>query len=159
MRYVKWLLLLPVLLFPYSFWFMPAHPSGNGWIQPGRLWLLGLVCALAVLGLGLWGRWSPRSMALAGMVVKLLQIPAYVIWFLVGVLLIVFMGPILTLLVDTMTIALTGLVGLAAVARCKQAGLLTWKQAVVHGVLQFVFCADVISAVILYQKTIKEVFP
>ena len=158
MRFLKWLLLLPVVVFPYSFFFVPDHPSGNGWIRPGRLWLVGLVCALALIVLSLWGGWRARSMAMASMMVKLLQIPAYVIWFLIGVILIVFLGPILTLLVDTMAIALSGLVGLAAVVRCKQEGVLTGKQAVLYGVLQFVFCADVISAIILYRKT-KEVSP
>ena len=151
MRFVKWLLLLPVLVFPYGFWFLYR------WIEPGRLWLAGLVCALVLVAFSLGETWSARSMAMAGMTVKLLQIPAYVLWFLVGMILIAFMGPILTLLVDVMTIALSGLVGLAAVIRCKREGILTGRQAILYGILQFIFCVDVFSAIILYQKTIKEV--
>ena len=56
-----------------------------------------------------------------------------------------------------MTIALSGLVGLAAVLRCRMEGRLTARAAIVNGILQFVFCADVISAIWVYRNT-KEAF-
>ncbi len=45
----------------------------------------------------------------------------------------------------------------AAVVRCRVEGRLTAKAAVVNGILQFVFCADVFSAIWVYRNT-KEAF-
>lgn len=37
--------------------------------------------------------------------------------------------------------------------RCRAEGRLTTKAAVLNGILQFIFCADVFSAVWVYQKS------
>lgn len=150
MEIVSWLLLLPVAVFPYSLFLFPFRDFGTVELY----WLIGLAGAL-LLFLTRRG-WDARKMALSGMVVKLVQIPAYITWFVLGIAMFLFMGPLLSFLMDTMTIILSGLVGLAAVLRCKREGILTGKQALLHGVLQFIFCADVVSAIILYRKT-KEV--
>lgn len=58
---------------------------------------------------------------------------------------------IILILLDGMTIFLTGLVGLAGVIRSLKENRISKSAIVVHGILQFVFCADVISAVIIYR--------
>ena len=60
-------------------------------------------------------------------------------------------------LLDVLAIFLSGLVGLAAVLRCRAEGRLTDKAAIVNGIFQFVFCADIISAIWVYRNT-KEAF-
>lgn len=150
------LLLFLVAIFPYSPWFFVEALDKNPWTAVLWFWLAALAGAIALL----FTRrdWDARQLARAGMWVKLLQIPAYALWFMVGAVMFIFMGPLLAFLVDAMTIILSGLVGLGAVLRSKKEGILTVSQAVVHGILQFVFCADVVSAIILYRKT-KEVSP
>lgn len=156
MKVAKWLLLLPIVLFPYGFW-------ASMWLKlPGRedlwllLWPIGLIGALFILYFTHKGELETHSIALANMVVKLLQIPAYALWFVMGAAMFLFGFFMVSFIVDVLTIALSGLVGLGAVLRCKKEGLLNGKQALVYGILQFVFCADVFSAIILYRKT-KEV--
>lgn len=118
--------------------------------------VFGLVCAIALFILGRRGFWSVRQLALGSMAVKLLQIPAYVAWFIVGAAFFLFAGFALAFVVDVLAILLSGLVGLAAVRRCKAEGKLERKAAVIHGILQFIFCADVFSAVWVYIKSRKE---
>lgn len=117
----------------------------------GLLWLAGLAAGLAVLLAR--NRWTVRELARVNLFIKLVHIPAYVFWFAAGILFFLFMGAPLAFFMDVMAISLSGLVGLAAVTRCKKEGVLTGKQAVIHGILQFIFCADVVSAIILYRKT------
>lgn len=154
MAIVNSLLLSMAAIFPYSPWIFAEALDKDPWTAVLWFWLAALAAALALF-LTRKG-WSARQLARAGMWVKLVQIPAYVMWFVLGAALFLFMGPLLAFLVDAMTILLSGLIGLAAVLRCRREGILTVRQAVIHGILQFVFCADVFSAVILYRKT-KEV--
>ena len=92
------------------------------------------------------------------MLIKLFHIQNYIVLFLGAMLLFAIpMVPVLIWVVDVMTIALSGLVGLAAVLRCRVEGRLTNKAAAVNGILQFVFCADIISAIWVYRNT-KEAF-
>ena len=143
------LLLLLVAVFPYV-------PLSALWIYPGRMyifWPAGLAAAALLLTRK---DWSAQRLARAGMLVKLAQIPAYVLWFMIGAAMFLFMGFLLAFLIDAMTIALSGLVSLPAVLRCRKEGVLTRKQAVKYGILQFVFCIDIFSAVRLFHQSRKQ---
>lgn len=153
MKAVKWAMLLLVAAFPYSPLLLLATEGDFRTVQ--LFWLIGLAGAAALLLLR--KKWDGRELALASMLVKLIQIPAYLFWFVMGVLLFLFMGPVLAFVIDVMAIILTGLVGLAAVLRCRKEGRLTKGQAALFGILQFFFCVDIVAAIILYLKT-KEVF-
>ena len=154
--------LLPVAAFPYALWLVGGIEERFG-LNPvlavALLWLLGLAGAVATLWQGLRGRWQGRRLALASMIIKLVQIQNYVVLFLgaAGLGLLFPAIAVFIWLFDVMTIFLSGLVGLAGVIRCRVEGRLTTKAAVVNGILQFVFCADVFSAVWVYRNT-KEVF-
>lgn len=157
------LALLPVAAFPYLYIaeIYSAYAVGGSArapIDPALLlWLFRLAALAAVLAIFFTrSRWAGRDLALAGMLVKLVQIPAYVLWFAVGMMFFLFMGPVLALFVDVQAILLSGLLGLAAVLRCRAEGKLERKDAVLHGILQFIFCADVFSAVWVYRKSRKE---
>ena len=54
---------------------------------------------------------------------------------------------------DCLTIFLTGLIGVSAVARCYADCKISKPFAIVNGFLQFVFCIDVISAIIVFIKS------
>ena len=154
MKYLKWLLLLPVAVFPYLFYVAYCVRYLGPFVQVEPGWLVGLAAAVAVFLTR--GRWTHRELALANMLMKLIHIPAYVLWFGLGLAMLLFAGPILAFVMDAMAIALSGLVGLAAVLRCRAEGRLTRKAAVVNGFLQFVFCADVFSAVWVFYKSRKR---
>ena len=170
MKYLKWLLLLPVAVYPYIYFvvIMPGLPEDienilrwlvntldlNIWSFIGLTWLVGLAGALLIFLSR--KHWTARELALANMLIKLIHIPSYMFWFIFGIAMILFMGPVWAFLMDAMTIALSGLAGLAAVLRCRAEGRLTTGAAVVSGILQFVFCADVFSAIWVYIKSRKE---
>ena len=151
-------------MFPFSFWLvikflvvdhMPPHYS---FLPLLIFWVLGLIGAGCTLWLAFRGRWEGRKLAFCSMVIKLVQIPNYVALFLLGGLTIAFAAvAAMVWLVDVMTIFLSGLLGLGAVLRCRAEGRLTNKAAIVNGILQFVFCADVFSAIWVYRNT-KEAF-
>ncbi|QQO10867.1 hypothetical protein [Breznakiella homolactica] len=94
------------------------------------------------------------------MKIKLIQIPAYVLIFLAGLLLlstIFTMGISVVLMVlDIMAVFLSGLIGLAGVIRGFLEKKISKKASVIHGFLQFIFCADVISSIILYKKSLPD---
>lgn len=118
----------------------------------GVLWLVGLVCALLLfIRAG-----DALEAARTGMALKLAQIPAYLVIFGVGLACVITIFTIgislLLALLDMASLFLTGLVGLGAVQRCRRAGLLTGRQAVFHGLLQFVPCADVVSSVMVFRR-------
>lgn len=164
MKIAKWLPLLPAAVFPYTIWVVGSMADVGGSAPPALspvvllllFWLLGLMGGVFTLWQSLRGKWEGRRLALASMLIKLFHMQNYLVLFLGALLLFVIpMVPVLIWVVDVMTIALSGLIGLAAVLRCRAEGRLTNKAAVVNGILQFVFCADVFSAIILYRKTGK----
>lgn len=148
-------------LFPYSI--LAALWLGGQTGNPGVLLLvpaaltIGLVCAVVILTLSAGRRWAAREAALLAMAVKLAQIPAYLVFFWVGLSGLVMVQfaavTVIVWVVDLFTIGISGLAGLAAVLRCRSEGRLAGKAAVLNGILQFIFCADVFSAVWVYQKS------
>ena len=161
--------IVPLLLaagFPCGFWmavgmFGENEPPVNPLLLIGLFWLLGLAGAAVVFWQAVRGKWEGRKLALANMIIKLLHIGHYMTMFLFAAsgALILFLFPMLAaiaLVVDVMTIALSGTVGLAGAVRCRMEGRLTTGAAIVNGILQFVFCADVFSAVWVYIKSRKE---
>lgn len=91
----------------------------------------------------------------SNVVIKLIHIPAYVLLFIVGLLCLItiFTTPItiVLILLDGMTIFLTGLIGLGGVIRSSKENRISKSAMVIHGILQFIFCADVISVVVIYR--------
>ncbi len=159
MKHLKWLLLLPILAFPYfpfmiTFNLAPRIGVDHHWVTLGCAWLAGLIGALAIL----FARrlWTPQAMALTAMIVKLVQIPAYVLWFLFAMAAIPFGGPAIAFFFDALTIIISGTLGLAAVLRNHRAGRLTTFQSVGCGVLQFLFCVDIIGAIFVYYISRKH---
>lgn len=122
----------------------------------GIFWLAALVCAgLLFAGAADRGRELLAPVRVA-MVLKLVQVPAYLVIFVVGLLclLTIFTMALSFLLVcfDMASILLSGLVGLGAVRRCRQEGILTGRETVLYAILQFVPCVDVVSAVLLFHR-------
>lgn len=153
MKYLKWLLFLPIAGFPYVL-FLVLYGHGDFWGALSVTWLTGLICALVVLFVR--RLWSVQALSLTAMIVKLLQIPAYVMWFLFAMVAFLFGGPVIAFFFDVLTIILSGLLGLAGVLRTREEGKLTTPQAVGYGILQFIFCVDIVSAILVYCASRKH---
>lgn len=59
-------------------------------------------------------------------------------------------------LLDVFTIIISGTIGLSGIIRALREHRLTGKEALIHGLLQFVFCADVISSIIAYRTVARS---
>ena len=168
----KYLLSLPVLLFPYlvlaalvclyTGFLMEEIFQSNGFLLIGAV----LLCAVAaagfaavVCGCALAKRTSGQEMARLNMVIKLCQIPAYLIIFALGLFcLISIWGILLTLIlaaVDCFTIAMTGLIGSVSAFRSYRERKLAKGAAVRAAICQFIFCVDVFACVKLYLDSRK----
>lgn len=162
---------VPIALFPYSILLiiycmffntgMMKVLFGNDIFRVllflGIFWLAALVCSgLLFAGAADRGREFLAPVRVA-MVLKLVQVPAYLVIFGVGLLcrLTVFTMALSFLLLcfDMASILLSGLVGLGAVRRCRQEGILTGRETVLYAVLQFVPCVDAVSVVLLFHRT------
>lgn len=121
--------------------------------------ILSIFSSLTVIS----GRYPAKSAALVSMIIKLVQIPAYIGIFITGIILAVsvftYAIALILIFVDAAVILCTGMFGAVSVIRSCNEGILTKKQAILYSVMQFLYCFDVIFAVILYIKTIKRPIP
>ena len=169
-------LLLPVTILPYFALFCLAFLYGSTTIPPFQIvmerlfqnnifYLFGAIVLFFLLAAGLSIfhfirslRRAQDALALAktAVIIKLIQIPAYILIFLLGILLLItpftaiFSG--LLFLIDCLTLCLTGLITVAAAINAGKQGLLPTEQSLLLLLLQPVFCADVIAALLLYRK-------
>ncbi len=117
--------------------------------------LLSLLC----FAISIYKRWDALSLAKAVMTVKLLQIPAYLLIFALGVL---FALGILTIpfsiglfLFDCLSLFSTSITAISAAVNSVKQGIFKYDDVLLIIILQFFFCADVVSSVILYVKLKK----
>ncbi len=124
------------------------------------LYVAALVCAITVFITGFTKKKNSLEILRINMIIKLLHIPAYLLIFVLGLLctLTIFtIGiTIVLMILDGMTIVLSGLVGIGGIIRGLRENKISIKKAVIHGILQFVYCADIISSIVIY-RTIKAI--
>lgn len=172
---MKKLLFIPAALFPYVilaavamiFWGSSILEAlfgelayyliaANYFVIPAVLVFMLLAVVLTVIAcvLALVKGWDARQLARTAMVIKLVQIPAYLAIFVLGLILLItiftFGFSIAFVFFDGVAIFMTGLLGTAAAVRAYQTRVLTLGQAVVLSILQFVFCADVVASIVLF---------
>ncbi len=96
------------------------------------------------------------------MIIKLFQVPAYLFIFVVGLacMVTIFSMGISFFLIafDGISIFLSGLVGISAVKCNYTNGILSKKELLFYGVLQFIFCVDVICAIFLWKKAVNSFY-
>ena len=123
------------------------------------LYAVALICTTVLFITIIAKKWDSREALRINMLIKLIQVPAYLIIFIIGLacLLTIFtLGfSIILFILDIMTIFLTGLIGVAGIKRAHVENKLSTKAATKYGISQFIFCADVISAILVYRK-VKE---
>lgn len=101
------------------------------------------------------------------MIIKLMHIPTYLVVFIIGMGVIPIIFPffytivivlpiiIILVIIDILIIILSGPVGVAGLIQAYREKKLTKVVTVINCILQFVFCLDVISAVVVYIKVYR----
>ena len=99
------------------------------------------------------------SAAKTAMLIKLIQIPAYVVIFVLGVAMTIAIWTIPFTIalfwIDCLCLFLTGLPILSSIICALRQGTIKFREVIWVIILQFVFCADVVAAII-YYKRLKE---
>ena len=169
---------LTVMLYPYAYliclaayYFLCIRFEGSDGLRAGGLRVLivlavlfNLYAAFSVitnLVAALRGRHAAGELARVNRTIKLAHIPAYVFHFALGILgfaaSVWGIGLILwAMLIDFLTIILSGMVGLSASLCARKEGLLTDGESIAYAVLSFVYCADVAAAIVFCGKLKKR---
>lgn len=122
------------------------------------LFIITLVSAMVLFMTGLVKKKNSMEILRINMIIKLIHIPAYLLIFVFGLLctLTIFtIGiTVILMLLDALTIALSGLIGLSGVIRSFMENKITLKKAIMHGIFQFVYCIDIVSSIVIF-RTVK----
>ena len=163
----KFLLLIPVMLFPYFVMFA-TFSMFNNFLEKNLfgecilynvfavavLFVAALICSIITIIICSVKKVESEKLLRINLIVKLIHIPAYKAIFIFGILfsLTIFtIGFSLAFIVfDLLTIFLSGLIGLTGIIRSRKENKLPKGLAILLGILQFIYCVDVICAVIAY---------
>ena len=114
--------------------------------------MLSIVCFFV----SIYKKWDAISLAKTAMIMKLVQVPAYVLILALGA---VFVITIFTIpfsiglfVIDCLSVFMTGLFVASSVIATIKSNTFTLKEVIWVILLQFIFCADVISSVVFYIK-------
>ncbi|MBQ8837202.1 MAG: hypothetical protein IJ002_06830 [Clostridia bacterium] len=122
--------------------------------------LISLVTSIGLTVFTVCGKANPLSVAKTVMIAKLVQIPAYIVIFLfclIGFSNIFLLAFVVVLaFLDCITIFMTALPNAAVAFDSARKSKMTKEKAILLGILQFVFVADIIASIVLY-KTLKHV--
>ena len=101
-------------------------------------------------------KWDELYLAKVAMITKLIQIPSYIVIFVLGVFFTItiftFVFSILMFFFDYLTLIMTGLINSAAVINASRKKAVSFGKNIWIIILQFVFCADVVASIIFYIK-------
>lgn len=127
---------------------------------PVICYMLGIINTIVIIVRSFRGNKDVEDVVKLNMLIKLIHIPAYVLIFFMGaVTMITIFTSVLSLVfvfLDMITIICTGAIGLSSAMKCKRAGLISGLRALVYGIIQFIFCIDIVSAVMLYMNIKKK---
>lgn len=166
-EFLKYLKMIPVILYPYIYvfilagflMFMSSLPEDyNDAAMLGLLIvaviynLYSLVIVIVNAVQGARGKMTARQAARMNLIIKGIQIPAYIMHFILG-----FIGLALSvwgigfilwaILIDLLTILLTGISSIGCSIRMRKEGLLSTAAAILMGIGCFVYCVDVVIAI------------
>lgn len=175
-EFLKYLKMIPVILYPYMYMvilgvygvFTDALPDDYSNIA-----LLGLFVVAVVYNVysfvivivnavqGARGKMTAREAARMNLIIKGVQIPAYILHFIMGLIGLALsvwgIGIILwALLIDLLTILLTGISSIGCSIRMRKEGLLSTAAAILMGIGSFIYCADLVIAIVYVVKARKK---
>ena len=170
------LIVIPILLLPYFVlfalatiffstkltffnWIMESVFQGNALYIIAALLiycLLATVLSVVCFVVSIFKKWDALSLAKIAMLVKLIQVPAYLLIFILGVLfaITIFTFPfsIGLFLIDCLSVFSTGLWAASAVIITIRQGTFKPQEVFWAIILSFIFCVDVVSSVVFYIK-------
>ncbi len=108
-----------------------------------------------------------RGLALAGMLIKLVHIPFYLIIFMLGVMALavmvvpvfVFISPVIVIIlaiIDFFLMLTSSAYGINALVGAQKQGIISKRFMIIHILMHLCFILDIISAIIVYIKLRKE---
>ncbi len=105
---------------------------------------------------------DPKKMAKAYMIMKLVQIPAYILNFGTGyasaVMIVTLAVTVGIIILDYIVEILGVVLMIATMKSAKDHGLLSKGERIMHIIIQFFYCIDIISAIVAFVR-IKETAP
>lgn len=123
------------------------------------IWVIALICAVSICAVSLVRKWGFVELSRVNMLIKTISIPAYLFIFVFGLAcmltIFTFGISIVLMVLDAMAIVLSGLIGVSAVKRSYDNKAISVKEMILYGILQFVFCVDVVVSIILFRKSKK----
>ncbi len=164
---------LPVvlLIWPYLFIAVLMAGSANEALYSKLIWgyiaMTVVVYVMNIVNACLYkGNNACYELAFFNMIIKLLQIPFYLVVFLSGAAMflamvvpaLIFISPVIIFIlfvIDLLLLITTSMYGVNALVRAGKQGIMSKKSALVHGILHFFFVADVISSVWVFVKVRK----
>ncbi len=127
------------------------------------LGLVSIALTVLVFVLSLKGKWDPLFLSKCAMIIKLIQIPAYILIFVYGVLFAVtvwlFVVSFIAIIVDYITLLMSSSFNIAAIINLIREKKLSFKKSIPLIISQFIYCVDVVGAIILYRKIKKISLP
>ena len=121
--------------------------------------LMAFGLCLGGFGLALGKKWDAASLAKTAWIVKLIQIPAYLAIFVLGVIFLtsifLFAFTLVLMVLDYVSVLMSGMLTSAAVINGSRSGKIRLKSNIWIIVLQFIFCADVVAAGICHHRLKK----
>lgn len=90
------------------------------------------------------------------MIIKIIHIPAYIVVFILGLgFMMSFFFPValIFMFLDAVTIFCSGSIGLSGILNGKKEEKFSKNETIIYGILQFVFCLDVLFSIITYRRS------
>lgn len=116
--------------------------------------LVGLICNLRIGNQIRKEKWDYLELLEVNMLIKCVQIPAYIVIFLFGLTflftIIIAAFSIMLVMLDCFAVILSGMVASTAIKRSVSEGVLSKGLAFLCKIGSFIFCLDVIVAIVLY---------
>lgn len=171
----KYIRLLPLIIYPYAYLIILILYWNNLNIINNNLTSAGLnafiafiilyniitpILAISSTVLAVKGKYTAHETAKMNLAVKAWHIPAYIFHFLmfcVGLIASIWgIGFVMVaLIVDVLTIALSGINAISCAAKLKKDGIISKGMAIFLGICSFIFCIDLIAAIVYVRKAKK----
>lgn len=166
--YKKYILMLPVIFYPYLYvigiFILFYLPNENWSIVSDLAWIVNIYCFGAAVFNAVAaakGSMTAKQSAIMNLVIKTVQIPAYIFHFILfvvggttapwGVLLLLWGG-----VMNVLPMLITGINAIGCSIRMCKEKIFSKRASILMGIGSFVYCIDVIIAVIYVVRTVRK---
>lgn len=163
---------IPIILLPYTTVALIFLVISGFFIDPEKqslalfvllfvlgIYILALICVVFYCIASHRKKISALEMAKLSMLIKIIQIPAFLLIFIFGIFsfitIFTMIYSVIFLILDVVSIVLTGIVGASAVRLNYNQGAINKREVVIYTLMQFVFCLDVIIAILVFTISRK----